>query len=123
MGDAILTGLVLLVFLIGSLNGIFASLNEMHHSKKDAKLLDEFNITNGRRTIVVYEWWRHLLRFVGFLAFFGVSMVMAMGYDLTQDITPSRLIVRLLLLVGMLSMTVNSWVDRKSRRKAIESSL
>lgn len=121
MGDAVLTGILILGFLIGSLNGIFASLNELHQSKKDISLLNEFNITNGRRDIVVYEWWRHFIRLIGFFAFFVVGITIVVGYDITQDITTSRFIVRACLLVGMLTMTANSWVDRRSRKKAIKS--
>lgn len=119
--DAIITGIVILVALIGSFNGVIASLNELHQTRRDINVLQELNVVDSRRDIVVYEWWRHFLRLIGFFAFFAVAIIMVLGYNLAEDISPSRLIVRMLILIGILSMTGNSWVDRRARKKVIQS--
>lgn len=122
MGDAIITAILILILLISSFIGVTHSVNELHQSRKDSRVLRGLGIEDGRRDIVIYEWWRHLFRFIGCLSFFLIAITAVVGYDVTSDISVPRLIVRLLLIICVLSMASNSWVDRKSRKKTLNSS-
>lgn len=102
---------------MAAVNGIVASSNELHNAHRDGQLLDQLGVANSKRDIVTSEWWRHAIRLVGFIAFGLVAVVMVATYDLTEDLSMGRAIVRLLLAIGLGAMTVVAYVDRRARKR------
>lgn len=119
--DTVLTLIFTLAFAVGAGNGIIASMNELHNTHRDGKVLDQLEVTNAKRDIVKSEWWRHAIRLVGFIAFGLVAVVMLASYDFTEDISVGRTLVRLFLVVGMASMTLVAYIDRRARRRLMSA--
>lgn len=106
--------------MVAAVNGIAASSNELHNAHRDGKVLDQLGVANSKRDIVTSEWWRHAIRLVGFIAFGLVAVVMVATYDLTEDLSVGRAIVRSLLAIGLGAMTMVAYIDRRARQRLMK---